>query len=90
MAITDKDVKKLSEVLATKDDLERFATKDDLADLKNDVVTRLDKVMGELEKAREDRVFARGKDKEQDRRLEDLEGRAQKIEAKVVGGQVRG
>lgn len=67
MAITDKDIKKLTEVFATRDE----------------VVSRLDKVMGELEKAREDRVFAMGKDRKQDERLDSLEVRVEKVEAKV-------
>ena len=94
MTITDKDVEKLKKHFTTKDDLRRFATKDDLSgeiksvksELKtfeNKVVTRLDKVMGELEKTREDRIFAKGKDDEQDRRLDGLEGRVEKVESKV-------
>lgn len=83
MAITNKDVEKLKEVFATKDDLNRFATKGDLNRRFDEVLTGQDKILKELEKAREDRVFATGKDREQDRRLEDLEGRAQKIEAKA-------
>ena len=78
MAITDKDIKKLSEVFATKDDLnqlkEEFGGKFDL------VLAGQDKIMGEFEKAREDRVFAVGKDREQDRRLDGLEGRVGKLE----------
>lgn len=83
MAITDKDVKKLSEVFATKEDLNKFATKDGLSDLKKEILGGLDKISGELEKMREDRVFAQGKDREQDRRLDGLEGRMQKVEAKI-------
>ena len=55
----------------------------DISSLRNDVVTKLDRVMGELEKAREDRVFAKAKDDEQDQRLVSLEGRMQKVEVKV-------
>jgi hypothetical protein len=43
----------------------------------------LDKVMGELGKIREDQTVALGKDREQDRRLDSLEGRMQKVEAKA-------
>ena len=39
----------------------------------NDVLGGLDKVMGELEDAREDRVLAKGKDKDQDQRLDKIE-----------------
>jgi len=48
------------------------------------VLTGQDKIIKELEKAREDRTLAIGKDKEQDRRIESLEGKVQKIEDKVM------
>jgi hypothetical protein len=90
MAITNKDIDKLKEVFATKTDLDRFATKEDLKSfatkdelkgLKNDIMGSLDKVMDELVKAREDRTLAIGKDREQDRRLDGLEGRVGKLES---------
>ncbi|OGB90188.1 hypothetical protein A2625_04315 [candidate division WOR-1 bacterium RIFCSPHIGHO2_01_FULL_53_15] len=49
----------------------------------NDVLTGQDKIIKELETAREDRTFAIGKDREQDRRLDGLEERVQKVEVKV-------
>ena len=45
MAITSKDIEKLSEHFATKKDLERFATKEDLSELKNVMLTKFDKVI---------------------------------------------
>jgi hypothetical protein len=83
MAITDKDIKKLSEVFATKGDLKGFATKDDLSSLRKDILDGQDKIMKELETARQDRNLALGKDREQDRRLDNLEGRMQTVEARV-------
>ncbi|MFA4905877.1 MAG: hypothetical protein WC645_05180 [Candidatus Margulisiibacteriota bacterium] len=68
---TKEDLKRF----ATKEDLKRFATKDDLAEFKGAVITRLDRVMGELEKGREDRVLAKAKDDEQDGRLDRLEAK---------------
>ncbi|OGC11795.1 hypothetical protein A3K48_04815 [candidate division WOR-1 bacterium RIFOXYA12_FULL_52_29] len=62
MTITNKDVEKLKEVFATKDD-------------HREIMTTLDKVMDELVKAREDRMLAIGKDREQDRRLDRLEAK---------------
>jgi hypothetical protein len=50
MAITNKDIEKLSEVfitkeeakqLATKKDLERYATKEDLKSLKDEILTKV-------------------------------------------------
>jgi hypothetical protein len=74
MAITNKDVDKLKEV---------FATKEELSSFRDEVMGGLDKVMGELGKIREDQTVALGKDREQDRRLDSLEGRMQKVEAKA-------
>jgi len=80
MAITNKDIEKLTGHFATKADLERFATKEDLKKLEDrvvkfedKVVTRLDRVMGELERAREDRTFAKAKDDEQDTKIVELD-----------------
>ena len=66
MAITNNDVEKLKEV---------FATKEDLKQSEDRVVTRLDKIIREQEKAREDRVFAKAKDDKQDQRLDRLEAK---------------
>ena len=49
----------------------------------NEILSGQDKIIKELEAAREDRVFAFAKDKEQDQRLNNLEDRMQKIEVKV-------
>jgi len=88
MTITDKDVKKLAGIFATKDDLNRFATKDDLGQVREEfrdkfdrVLAGQDKIIKELENGREDRVFAVGKDREQDRRLDGLEVRVGKLES---------
>ena len=54
-----------------------------LAGFRNEVLNGLDKIMGELEKAREDRVTATGKDREQDQEINDLKQRVGKVEAKV-------
>ena len=87
MAITKKDVELLKEVFATKADLERFATKKELKELEAKVdtgfdrlLTGQDKIIRELEKSREDRIFAFAKDKEQDSRLDNLDGRVKKLE----------
>jgi uncharacterized coiled-coil DUF342 family protein len=80
----DQILNKLQEHDLRFDEFDRkFVAKEDLASLRADVVTRLDKVMGELEKAREDRVLAKAKDDKQDQRIGSLEGRVQKIEVKV-------
>ena len=83
MAITNKDIDKLKEVFATKEDLKAFATKDELNDFRREVTGTLDKVMNELIKAREDRALAIGKDRDQGRRIDGLEARMGKVEARV-------
>ncbi|MDD5593455.1 MAG: hypothetical protein PHG97_01770 [Candidatus Margulisbacteria bacterium] len=121
MAITNKDVEKLKEVFATKEDLKSFATKEDLKsfatkedlkafatkeglkvfatkdelttsinglrteliekiddsakEVKREILGGLDKVMGELAKIRDEQTCARGKDREQDHRLDKLEAK---------------
>jgi len=67
MAITNKDIDKMKEVFVTKDEFQGF---------RDEMLKGQDKIMGELEKIREDRVFAKAKDDELERRLE-------KVEAKV-------
>jgi septation ring formation regulator EzrA len=49
----------------------------------NEVTNTLDKIVGELEKAREDRVFAKAKDDELGRKIEHVEQRLDKVELKV-------
>jgi hypothetical protein len=83
MAITNKDVDKMVERMK-----EVFVTKEDL-DSKLDskfkeVLSGQDNIMKELEIARDDRKLAVGKDRDQDREIEDLKGRVRKIEDKVL------
>jgi len=75
------------EGFAKKADLEGFATKKELKALESKVdagfdriLTGQDKIIQELEKAREDRIFAFAKDKEQDSRLDNLDGRVKRLE----------
>lgn len=81
MAITNKDIDRLKDAFASKEELN--AKFDGLSVKFDRLLSGQDKIMGELEKAREDRVFAQGKDREQDRRLDGLEQRVGKIEAKA-------
>jgi hypothetical protein len=67
--ITDVDMKKLEKV---------FATKQELFELKDDLVTRLDAIMGELQAMREEMtVFAY--------RQSDHSDRIEKLELKTFG-----
>jgi tetrahydromethanopterin S-methyltransferase subunit G len=46
--------------------------------LRGEVMTGMDRIVGELEKVREDRAFALAKDREQSRRLDTLEAKVGK------------
>lgn len=61
MALTQTDITKLTQVFATKQDLERYLTVDEFRQFKDDVFTGLDKVMGELKKIREEQIFMHNK-----------------------------
>ncbi len=74
---TKDDLNKLKEVFVTKEEfrfeLAKLETKDDAARRHNEVMNKLDSLMKEKETAREDRIIAIAKDREQDRRLGVLE-----------------
>jgi hypothetical protein len=74
MALTQTDITKLTKILitkedlrkalapyATKEDLEKYLTVDEFRQFKDDVLTGLDKVMGELKKIREEQIFMHNK-----------------------------
>ena len=71
--ITDKDIKKLKQVFATKDDLKSLASKDDLIIFK-------DEILGEVEKLRQDSVIDTGVHDQ----VEDHEVRMEQLE-KLIG-----
>jgi hypothetical protein len=79
MAITNKDVDKIVERMK-----EVFETKEDAHKKHDEVMQSLDALMKEKETAREDRVFAKAKDDEQDREISDLKNRVKKVEEKVL------
>ena len=81
MAITNKDIEKLKEVFATKEELNgKFG---ELNGKFKEMLDGQDRMIKELERAREDRTLAIGKDREQDRRIGSLEQRVEKVEVKV-------
>ena len=74
MALTQTDITKLTKILitkedlrkalapyATKQDLEKYVAVDEFRQFKDDVLTGLDKVMGELKKIREEQIFMHNK-----------------------------
>ena len=61
MTLTNADIAKLSKVFTTKQDLSQFATKNDLHQLKDDVLTGLDQVMHELKDIRQEQLLMHGK-----------------------------
>lgn len=54
--LTVDDIKKLTEVFATKHDLKEFATKHELQELTNQVLDRLDSVFGEVKIMRQEQA----------------------------------
>lgn len=60
------DIKKLTQVFATKQDLEKLATKVELREFRNDVMDKMDKVYTEVLNMREEQSA-------QSQRYEDLE-----------------
>ena len=51
-----------------------------LSHFRNEVLNRFDRVFKEFEKAKEDRVFAIGKDREQDQKIEHIDKRVKILE----------
>jgi|GEM_PF-4497202 len=58
---TKQDLRKALAPYATKEDLEKYLTVDEFRQFKDDVLTGLDKVMGELKKIREEQTFMHNK-----------------------------
>ncbi len=58
---TKQDLRKALAPYATKEDLEKYLTVDEFRQFKDDVLTGLDKVMGELKKIREEQIFMHNK-----------------------------
>ncbi len=74
MALTQTDITKLTKILitkedlrkalapyATKQDLKKYVTVDEFRQFKDDVLARIDKIMGELKKIREEQIFMHNK-----------------------------
>ena len=55
-----------------------------ISKLRDEIITSLDKIIKELETAREDRIFAIAKDREQDQKIEDLDKRVAILETSCV------
>jgi hypothetical protein len=79
MTITNKDIEKMKEVFVTKEDFDKK-----LDDKFKEVLSGQDRIIKELETARQDRILAVGKDRDQDRGIEDLKGRVKRVEDKVL------
>ncbi len=46
--LDNNDIEKLSEVFATKDDIKNFATKEDIIEFKNEILTGQDEILEKL------------------------------------------
>ena len=85
--LTKSDIKNLKEIFATKDDLKRFATKDELksevfslqSELKSDILNFKDEILHEIRSMRQELIVIIGyKDQ-----IEDHEVRLEKLENKA-------
>jgi len=83
MAITKRDSGKLSEIFATKRDIERFVTKDEFNTFKNGNVTTLDKIMKKLEDMYIELKMFNNSFRRHDEKLEAHETRIKALEVKV-------
>ena len=68
--IDDKDVEKLSEIFATKDDLEKYATKDDIIEFKNEILTGYDTILEKLNTISQEKTIGDEQDKRHKKVLE--------------------
>ena len=82
MVLVKKDYESLKEIFMTKEEF-NFALGE--VNLNFDkLLVGQDKIISELEKAREDRIFAIAKDREQDAKLNNLDSRVSKLETSRV------
>jgi len=63
--IDDKDIGKLSEVFATKDDLEKFSTKEELVEFKSEILDGQDQILKELKTLTQEKTIKDKQDKRQ-------------------------
>ncbi|MFH1761482.1 MAG: hypothetical protein ABIA63_10325 [bacterium] len=75
MAITKKDIEKLSDV---------FATKEELKGLKNEILTGQDKILKNVEDMRLEQKMAYAQYKRHDEKIENHEKRIGTLEEKVL------
>jgi predicted nuclease with TOPRIM domain len=73
MMLTDEDIKRLAKVFATKQDLDRFATKFEFEELKNDVFTKMDAVYKEVIAMRQEQTAHFQQHEDVNQRLDKLE-----------------
>lgn len=75
--LSKSDIKKLVEVFATKQDLEKFVTKDEFRKTLDGVINKLDAVYGDLKDFRQEQTVHVGQHREINERL-DILGKAVK------------
>lgn len=83
MALTNKDIEKLSGIFATKDDLENLRS-ELRSELKNDFLTSQDIIIKKLEDIQLEQKMAYTQERRRDEKLENHETRIKKIEDKVL------
>jgi hypothetical protein len=68
--LDNNDIVKLSEVFATKEDLKNFATKDDVLEFKNEILTGQDEILKELKALSQEKTVKDAQDERQKKVLE--------------------
>lgn len=82
MAITNKDVEKLKDVFATKDDLK--VLKNDFINLKNEVLNSHDEIIKKLDDMRTEKLMLISRNREHADTIANHEERIGRLEKKVL------
>lgn len=84
MALTKKDIEKLTDVFATKDDLARLATKEEMNARFDQVTKTLDWLVGKVQSISDELKINFAQYRRHDEKLEDHEKRIKTLETKVL------
>lgn len=68
--IDNKDIEKLGDIFVTKEDIKVFATKDDLVQLKDEVLSGQDAIIGKLDMILQEKIIGDEQGKRQKKVLE--------------------
>jgi len=63
--LDNKDIEKLNEVFATKEDIKSLVTKEDFDDFKNTSLSKLDQILSNTESSKQEKTMKDAQDKRQ-------------------------